>query len=144
MEEESLGTVHLPLEMYNNMRDELDQLRKTTKTHEQFIQAFRASFKIITKMMSAQGIDMQQVYDYYKNLDFEVIDGVELTVRRIVKPGKPEYIVEARKGGEYLFSRRALWSEWEGHCSGALLLPRIAEAANLICKKAGIGKSGGA
>lgn len=78
MDTENLGTAHIPLEKYNDMRDELDQLRKTTKTHEQFIQSFRASFKIITKIMGSKGIDMQQVYDYYKNLDFEVIEGVEV------------------------------------------------------------------
>lgn len=102
--EENMGTVHLPLDVYNNMRDELDQLRKTTRTHEEFIQAFRASFKIITKMMSAQGINMQQVYDYYKNLDFEVIEGVELI--KDEESGRSSVIVKKKvKGGKIKFEK---------------------------------------
>jgi len=98
--EENLGTVHLPLERYNEMRDLLDQLTKTTKTHEEFIQSFRASFKIITKMMSAQGIDMSQVYDYYRNLDFEVIEGVDVV--KELDGDKTRVVIKKKQKGEKL------------------------------------------
>jgi len=101
MDNGDLGTVHIPLESYNAMRDELDQLLATTKTHEEFIQAFRASFKIITKMMSAHGIDMTQVYDYYKNLDFEVIENLDIQK----KSGKSIVVISTKKSENIKFEK---------------------------------------
>lgn len=63
----------------------------------------------------------------------QVIDGVTLVVRertdRRNHLGATEYIIEAYKDGNLIHFERHPWDAWEGHCSGQLLLPLIAERA---------------
>lgn len=73
------GTVHLSLKSYNDMRDELDQRRKATLTHQEFLKRFRFSFLTIIEKSKSIGLDITDLYNYYKDLDFKEIVDIEVS-----------------------------------------------------------------
>lgn len=43
--------------------------------------------------------------------------------------GATEYIITVERDGTFLHSERHPWNVWAGHCSGALLIPRVIKNA---------------
>lgn len=70
------GTVTMDLKSYNYMRDTLEHLYKTTDTHKEFLKKFRVSLAVIIGKAQFAGLDMSEMYEYFKDLDFPVIERV--------------------------------------------------------------------
>jgi hypothetical protein len=90
----SEGEVRLPLEDYNNMRDELDQLRRTTRTHQEFMTRFRTSLGIIVGSCSEQGLNLSSILQYYKGMNFQLIEEIE--VENLSEDDKFHYIIKIK------------------------------------------------
>ena len=74
----SEGSVTLPLEEYLLLRDTINSLLETTKTHKEFLKDFRKSLIQIIQLCKSKDLDLDSMFEYYKNLDFKTIESLDL------------------------------------------------------------------
>jgi len=91
------GTVTIPLEDYINTKDLLETLLKTTDTHKEFIVKFRKSLVQLLMKAKDAGINMDPLFDYYADLKFDPIDGVEVVPSKDELDGSQKWIVVLTK-----------------------------------------------
>jgi len=73
------GTVHLPLVVYNAMRDELDQRRKVSLTHEEFLKKFRLSLANVIIKSEEQGLHLSEILKSFNNVSLDKVQEVEVS-----------------------------------------------------------------
>lgn len=87
------GTVTMDLHDYLFMRESLEDVVNTSKTHAEFIHHFRLSLAIIMDKLKDQGLDMTELYGYFTGLNFPVIENVEI----LKDEDNPHWIVSIKK-----------------------------------------------
>ena len=70
------GEVKVSLPHFLYLRDSLELLLKTTKTHKELLKTFRLSLLFIIQECKKEGVDLSELYKYYKNLETPTISGV--------------------------------------------------------------------
>jgi len=79
------GSVTMTLQDYNFMRDTLDSVMRTTDTTKEFLKKFNLSLAVIIGKAKEAGIDMVQLFDYFKDPEFKLIEEV-----KVVRANKEE------------------------------------------------------
>lgn len=72
------GKVELKLTSFLFLRDNLEILLKTTDTQKEFLRKFRLSLLSIIEEGKRAGIDLTELYSYYKDLEFPEVKGAEI------------------------------------------------------------------
>jgi len=92
------GTVSMSLHDYNYLRDSLEVLLKTTDTQEEFLRKIRTIMAIFVGKAKEAGLDMSEMYSYFKDLDFkEILDvDIEKLQTEGQEPGTPSWLLSIK------------------------------------------------